>query len=129
MNEGVSKEAAVSAWLLLGGGVGIVLGLAMWGYRVIQTIGKEITKLTPTSGFAAELAAATTVVIASGNAMPISTTHTLVGAVFGVGLAMSIRDLDFKVIGKIVASWLTTVPAGAILSMLYLIIFRLTLDF
>ena len=115
LNEGVSKEAAVSAWLLLGGGVGIVLGLAMWGYRVIQTIGKEITKLTPTSGFAAELAAATTVVIASGNAMPISTTHTLVGAVFGVGLAMSIKDLDFKVVGKIVASWLTTVPAGAIL--------------
>ena len=129
MNEGVSKEAAVSAWLLLGGGVGIVLGLAMWGYRVIQTIGKEITKLTPTSGFAAELAAATTVVIASGNAMPISTTHTLVGAVFGVGLAMSVKGLDFKVIGKIVASWLTTVPAGAILSMLYLIIFRLSLDF
>ena len=129
LNEGVSKEAAVSAWLLLGGGVGIVLGLAMWGYRVIQTIGKEITKLTPTSGFAAELAAATTVVIASGNAMPISTTHTLVGAVFGVGLAMSVKGLDFKVIGKIVASWLTTVPAGAILSMLYLIIFRLSLDF
>ena len=124
MNEGVSKEAAVSAWLLLGGGVGIVLGLAMWGYRVIQTIGKEITKLTPTSGFAAELAAATTVVIASGNAMPISTTHTLVGAVFGVGLAMSIKDLDFKVVGKIVASWLTTVPAGAILSMIFLTLFR-----
>ena len=124
MNEGVSQEAAVSAWLLLGGGVGIVLGLAMWGYRVIQTIGKEITKLTPTSGFAAELAAATTVVIASGNAMPISTTHTLVGAVFGVGLAMSIKDLDFKVVGKIVASWLTTVPAGAILSMIFLTLFR-----
>ena len=124
MNEGVSKEAAVSAWLLLGGGVGIVRGLAMWGYRVIQTIGKEITKLTPTSGFAAELAAATTVVIASGNAMPISTTHTLVGAVFGVGLAMSIKDLDFKVVGKIVASWLTTVPAGAILSMIFLTLFR-----
>ena len=78
---------------------------------------------------AAELAAATTVVIASGNAMPISTTHTLVGAVFGVGLAMSAKDLDFKVIGKIIASWLTTVPAGAILSMLYLIIFRLFLEF
>ena len=124
MNEGVSTEAAVSVWLLLGGGIGIVLGLAMWGYRVIQTIGKEITKLTPTSGFAAELAAATTVVIASGNAMPISTTHTLVGAVFGVGLAMSIKDLDFKVVGKIVASWLTTVPAGAILSMIFLTLFR-----
>ena len=61
--------------------------------------------------------------------MPISTTHTLVGAVFGVGLAMSAKDLDFKVIGKIIASWLTTVPAGAILSMLYLIIFRLFLEF
>ena len=124
MNEGVSTEAAVSVWLLLGGGIGIVLGLAMWGYRVIQTIGKEITKLTPTSGFAAELAAATTVVIASGNAMPISTTHTLVGAVFGVGLAMSITDLDFKVVGTLVASWLTTVPAGAILSMIFLTLFR-----
>ena len=124
MNEGVSTEAAVSVWLLLGGGIGIVLGLAMWGYRVIQTIGKEGGGLTPTSGFAAELAAATTVVIASGNAMPISTTHTLVGAVFGVGLAMSIKDLDFKVVGKIVASWLTTVPAGAILSMIFLTLFR-----
>ncbi|HCV50207.1 MAG TPA: phosphate permease, partial [Saprospirales bacterium] len=64
------------------------------------------------------------VVIASGNAMPISTTHTLVGAVFGVGLAMSIKDLDFKVVGQIVASWLTTVPAGAILSMIFLTLFR-----
>ena len=75
------------AWVLLLGAIGIVLGLATYGYRVIQTVGRKITELTPSRGFAAELAAASTVVIASGTGIPISTTHTLVGAVLGVGFA------------------------------------------
>ena len=86
-NGAFEAESALPVWILLLGGFGIVTGLAMWGHRVIRTIGKNITELTPSRGFAAEIAAATTVVIASGTGIPVSTTHTLVGAVLGVGLA------------------------------------------
>ena len=107
----------------LGGG-GIVLGLATWGYRVILTIGSKITHLTPSRGFAAELAAATTVVIASGTGMPVSTTHTLVGAVLGVGLAKGISALNLGVVGRIVLSWVITLPVGAVLSIGFFFLFQ-----
>ena len=87
----VAQQSALATWVLLLGAIGIVLGLATYGWRVIQTVGKKITELTPSRGFAAELSAATTVVIASGTGIPISTTHTLVGAVLGVGIARSRR--------------------------------------
>lgn len=124
-NNGIFEaESALPMWILLLGGFGIVTGLAMWGHRVIKTIGKNITELTPSRGFAAEIAAATTVVIASGTGIPVSTTHTLVGAVLGVGLARGIGALNLSVIGKIFLSWVVTLPAGATLSIFFFFILR-----
>ena len=120
----VGAKAAVSPWILLLGGVGIVIGLATYGYKVMMTIGKKITELTPSRGFAAEMSAAATVVIASGLGLPISTTHTLVGAVLGVGLARGIGALNLRVIGGIFASWIITLPAGAALSILFFYFFK-----
>lgn len=110
----VALESAVPSWALGLGGVGIVIGLATWGWRVIETIGKKITELTPTRGFAAEISAAATIMIASRLGMPISTTHTLVGAVIGVGLARGIEALNIGMTRDIIASWIITIPAGAL---------------
>ena len=123
-NGAFESESALPVWILLLGGFGIVTGLAMWGHRVIRTIGKNITELTPSRGFAAEIAAATTVVIASGTGIPVSTTHTLVGAVLGVGLARGMSALNFGVVGRIFLSWIVTLPAGAILSIVFFFIFK-----
>ncbi|MCR4511670.1 inorganic phosphate transporter [Pseudomonas sp. GLN_6] len=120
----IGAKSAVPGWVLLLGAVGIVIGLATYGYKVIATIGKEITELTPSRGFAAELATATTVVGASAIGLPISTTHTLVGAVLGVGLARGIGALNLGVIGKIFMSWLITLPVGAALSIGFFFILR-----
>ncbi len=119
----IQPESTVPGWVLLLGAIGIVVGLATYGYRVIATIGKHITELTPSRGFAAELAAASTVVGASGLGLPISTTHTLVGAILGVGMARGIAALNLRVIGTIFTSWVVTLPAGAILSIIYFLIF------
>jgi len=115
----IASKTAMPSWILLLGGLGIVVGLATYGWKVIATIGKKITELTPSRGFAAELGAAGTVVLASGIGLPISTTHTLVGAVLGVGLARGIGALNLKVIGTIFMSWLVTLPAGAGLAILF----------
>jgi len=112
----VGARAAVEPWMLMLGGVGIVVGLSTWGYRVIETVGKKITQLTPSRGFAAELAAATTIVVASRLGIPVSTTHILVGAVLGVGLSRGIGALDLRVVGGIVVSWLATLPVAAALA-------------
>ena len=117
-------ESALPMWILLLGGFGIMSGLAIWGYRVIATIGRNITELTPSRGFAAELAAATTVVIASGTGIPVSTTHTLVGAVLGVGVARGIGALNLSTVGKIFLSWIVTLPVGALLSIMFFFILR-----
>ena len=109
----LAQKSAMPSWILLLGGAGIVLGLVMYGHKVIATVGNNITELTPSRGFAATLAAATTVVIASGTGLPISTTHTLVGAVLGVGLARGISALNLRVVGTIFMSWIVTLPAGA----------------
>jgi PiT family inorganic phosphate transporter len=123
--EGViTQEAPVSIWILLLGGLGIVIGLATFGRHVIATVGNKITHLTPSRGFAANLATATTIVIASGTGIPISTTHTLVGAVLGVGMARGISAIDLSVVGRIFLSWIITIPAGAILSILFFYILR-----
>lgn len=121
---GVFTETPVPNWILLLGGAGIVIGLSTWGYRVIMTIGRKITHLTPSRGFAAELAAATTVVIASGTGIPVSTTHTLVGAVLGVGLAKGVSALNLGVVGRIILSWIITLPVGAVLSIIFFFTFR-----
>ncbi len=112
----VDQKASVSIWILLLGGGGIVIGLATFGRHVIRTVGESITHLTPSRGFAAELAAATTIVVASGTGMPISTPQTLVGAVLGVGLARGIAAINLRVVRSIFMSWIITVPAGAILA-------------
>jgi len=100
------------------------VGLATYGWRVIQTIGRKITELTPSRGFAAELAAASTVVLASATGIPISTTHTLVGAVLGVGLARGVDALHLPTVGAIFISWIVTLPAGAVLSVIFFYILR-----
>ena len=115
----IGAKAAVSPWVLLIGGAGIVFGLAMLGGRVIKTVGSKITHLTPSLGFSAEMAAASTVVAATYIGFPISTTHTLVGAVIGVGLAKGVSHLDLGSIGRIVLSWLVTIPAGATLTIIF----------
>ena len=115
----IVAKSVVPGWVLLLGAVGIVVGLATYGYRVIATIGKHITELTPSRGFAAELATATTVVGASSIGLPISTPHTLVGAVLGVGLARGIGALNLRVVGTIFTSWVVTLPAGAFLAIIY----------
>ena len=120
----VLQKTAMPSWILLLGGAGIVAGLVMYGHKVIATVGNNITELTPSRGFAATLAAAATVVVASGTGLPISTTHTLVGAVLGVGLARGLAALNLKVIGTIFISWVVTLPAGAGLSILFFFMFK-----
>jgi PiT family inorganic phosphate transporter len=120
----VAAKSSLPAWVLVLGGGGIVIGLATYGRHVIATVGGKITQLTPSRGFAAELAAATTIVIASGTGIPISTTHTLVGAVLGVGLARGIDAIDLRVVGRIFVSWVVTIPAGAILAIIFFFIFK-----
>lgn len=119
-NEGkIAAESAIAWWILPLGGFGIVAGLALFGHKVIATIGQGITHLTPSRGFAAELAAASTVVIASGTGLPISTTQTLVGAVLGVGMARGIAAINMAVVRNIVVSWVITLPIGAGLSIIF----------
>jgi len=122
--EVVSQKAAVPIWILVLGGAGIVVGLATMGWKVMQTIGTKITELTPTRGYCATLAAATTVVLASKTGLPVSTTHIAVGAVMGVGLARGLGALDLRVIGNIVISWVVTLPAGGILAAIFFFIFK-----
>ena len=119
-NDGqILEKSRLAWWILPLGAFGIVAGLALFGHRVIRTIGEKITHLTPSRGFAAEMAAATTVVLASGTGLPISTTQTLVGAVLGVGMARGIAALNLGVIRNIVVSWVVTLPAGAGLSIIF----------
>ncbi|MCP4324875.1 MAG: inorganic phosphate transporter [Psychromonas sp.] len=120
----IGAKSALAWWILPLGGIGIVLGLAIFGKRVMATIGTGITHLTPSRGFAAELAAASTVVIASGTGLPISTTQTLVGAVLGVGMARGIAALNLGVVRNIVISWVVTLPIGAGLSIVFFYILK-----
>ena len=120
----ITMKSAVPMWALSLGGLGIVVGLATWGWRVIETIGKKITELTPTRGFCAEFGAAITIVIASKLGLPVSTTHTLVGGVLGVGLARGIGALNLSTVRDIITSWLSTIPAGALMAVIFFYILR-----
>ena len=115
----VLQKSPLPVWILVLGGAGIVIGLATFGFRVMRTVGQRITELTPSRGFAANLAAGSTVVLASFTGLPISTTHTLVGAVLGVGFARGIAALNLRVVGSIFMSWIVTLPAGALLAILF----------
>ncbi len=120
----VTQNSVMASWILLLGGIGIVAGLMMYGHKVIATVGRGITDLTPSRGFAATLAAAITVVVASGTGLPISTTHTLVGAVLGVGMARGIAAVNMNVVRTIFMSWVVTLPAGAILAIFFFFLFK-----
>lgn len=120
----IDSAAPVASWVLFLGGAGIVVGLVTFGHKVIATVGTRITELTASRGFAATLAAASTVVVASGTGLPISTTHTLVGAVLGVGLARGRHSVNFRVLRSIGASWLITLPAGAGLAIVFFFVFK-----
>ncbi len=123
----LAVSAEVPIGLLLLGGAGITVGVATWGYKVMDTIGKKITHITPSRGFAAEFGAATTVLIFSMPflAVPISTTHTLVGAVVGVGLAGGASAVDFRVFAKIAASWVASLPVAGVGAVIFYVLFAL----
>ncbi|QTR48016.1 inorganic phosphate transporter [Thiothrix litoralis] len=120
----MAAKSSVPSWVLLVGAVGIVVGLGTYGYKVIQTVGNKITELTPTRGFSAEISTAMTVVMASYTGIPVSTTHTLVGAILGVGFARGIAAIDLRVVGGIFMSWVVTLPAGALLSVIFFYLLR-----
>ncbi len=120
----VEAASPVPPGLLLIGAIGIVLGLSTLGYRVMVTVGEKITQLTPTRGYAAQFAAAVTIVLASRLGLPVSTTHVLVGAVLGVGLARGIGALDYRVVGTIVLSWVVTIPVGAGLAIFFFYFYK-----
>lgn len=113
------SNTTIPMWLLILGASGIVIGLATYGYKVIATIGNDITELTPSRAFAVSLATASIVLLASSSGLPISTTHTLVGGILGIGLARGIHALNLNVIKSIFASWIMTVPIGALLAIIF----------
>jgi PiT family inorganic phosphate transporter len=121
----VPNQTIIPLWVLVLGGAGITIGVLTWGKKVIRTIGSKITDITPTRGFSAEFGAATTVLICSKLGLPISTTHTLVGAVIGVGFAGGLAALDLRIIGKIIVSWLVTLPIAAFTSIGIFLVIRL----
>lgn len=123
--KAIVAKSSIPIWALYLGGAGIVVGLAMWGWKVIRTVGEKITELTPSRGYCAEFAASLTILIASLAGLPISTTHTLVGAVLGVGLAKGINALNLRVMRDIVGGWIVTIPAGAALSLIFFIALKL----
>lgn len=120
----LESKSSLPGWVLLVGAIGIVIGLATLGYKVMRTVGKNITELTPTRGFSAEIGAATTVVLASYTGLPVSTTQILVGAILGVGLARGIAAIDLRVVRNIFMSWVITLPAGAVLSITFFYILK-----
>jgi phosphate/sulfate permease len=125
--QAIMAKSSTPGWALLLGGIGIIVGLATWGWKVIKTVGEKITELTPSRGFCAEFAAAITILLASvlPIGLPISTTHTLVGAVLGVGLARGINALNLQTMKQIVAGWAITIPAGAFLCVAFYFILKL----
>ena len=126
----VEMKVPVPLWILMLGGGGIVLGLATYGYRVMATVGTKITEITPTRGVAADIAATATVLICTRMKLPVSTTHTLVGAIMGIGLARGLAGIDSRIAKKIFKSWLITVPAAAVVCIILFLLGRtFMLDF
>lgn len=126
-NESLAAVQSVPGYLLALGGIGIAFGAMTWGHRVMKTVGGRITSLTNTRGFSVDFGAATTVLIASNLGLPISTSHTVVGAVIGVGLAKGLAAIDLSVIKKIIYSWILTVPLAAVFSAIIFIALRMIL--
>jgi len=124
-SNSIPGQVPVSIWLLVLGGLGIAVGLATFGYRVMRLVATKVAEITPSRGVSADLAVIGTVLACSKMGLPISTTHTLVGAIIGVGLARGITAVDRKVVGSIFASWLVTIPIAAVLTILIYLIGRL----
>lgn len=129
---GISKgnltgSGGIPLWILAMGGAGIALGTFCLGHKVMHTMGKRITKLTNTRGFAVAFGAATTVLLASNLGMPISTTHAAVGAIVGVGVARGFSAVDFRVLYKIGIYWVLTLPIAAITCIIIYEILRYTI--
>jgi len=124
-SHSVAIGSPISIWILAFGGIGIVVGLATYGYKVIITVGKKLTELTPSRGFSAEIGAATTILVASKIGLPISTTHVVVGSILGVGLARGIGAINLSILKNIFYAWLLTVPASMLLSALIYNLFGL----
>ncbi len=126
----VEMKVPVPFWILMLGGAGIVLGLATYGHRVMATVGTKITEITPTRGVAADIAATATVLVCTRMKLPVSTTHTLVGAIMGIGLARGLTGIDSRIAKKIFKSWIITVPAAAIVCIVLFLLGRtFMLDF
>lgn len=123
----VQMKVAVPTWILMLGGVGIVVGLSMYGYRVMTTVGTKITQITPSRGLAADIASMTIVLICSRLKLPVSTTHTLVGAIIGVAFARGLGAINKEVTRNILGSWVITVPAAAIIAIIIFLVGRLFL--
>ncbi len=123
----VDMQTPVPLWILMLGGIGIVLGLSTYGYRVMRTVGTKITHITPTRGVAADIAAMATVLACTRLKLPVSTTHTLVGAILGIGLARGLGAVNLRVTRNIFGSWLITVPAAAVLAIVFFLIGRVFL--
>ena len=121
----LTMQTTLPTWLLAFGGLGIVIGLVTYGWRIIETIGKHITELSPTRGFCAEFGAATTIIAASHLGLPISTTYCVVGAVLGVGIAKGLGALNLRLIRDIILSWVITLPSTAVISIVFYYIFRI----
>lgn len=115
-NDSISKKSDVPIWVLVLGGIGIVIGLSTWGYKIIDRIGRELTKISPSRGFIIELSAALTIIIASRAEIPVSTTHCQVGSVVGCGLVGGVKNIKWSILKKIVFSWLITLPITGFLS-------------
>ena len=115
-NDAISKKSDVPIWVLVLGGIGIVIGLSTWGYKIIDRIGRELTKISPSRGFIIELSAALTIIIASRAEIPVSTTHCQVGSVVGCGLVGGVKNIKWGILKKIIFSWLITLPITGFLS-------------
>jgi len=120
----VNSISPMPKWILLLGSLGIVFGLIFFGARVMATVGQKITHLTPSKGFAAELSAALTVLLASAGGLPVSTTHTLIGSIIGVAFASKTPLANKNMIAKVFLSWVITIPIGAILSIIFFYLFK-----
>lgn len=119
----VTMEVSIPIWLLVFGGIGIAFGAYVWGHRVMDTVGKKITSITPTRGFSAEFGTATTVLLCSRLGMPVSTTHVAIGNIIGVGLARGVSAINLGVIKKIITAWIVSLPAAGVFSIAFYYIF------
>ena len=123
-NNTIPGKVDVEMWILVLGGIGIVIGLATFGYRVMKLVGTKVTTITPSRGVSADISAMATVLVFSKMGLPISTTHTLVGAIIGVGLARGVTAVNRKTVFKIFTSWIATVPIAAILTIILYLLAR-----